>query len=90
MKRLLPLSALALSLAACDDVSAGGAIAGGIGLYAIGSLILLALLVYAVVDLVKQPYSTEKKLIWGAVILFIPYLGAILYLLLGKDKQSVI
>jgi hypothetical protein len=91
MNRLLPLSALALTLTACgDEVSAGEAVAGGIGIWAIGSIILLILLVIAVIDLIKKPYPIEKKLIWGAVILFIPYLGAIAYLLIGKDKQSVV
>jgi hypothetical protein len=89
--RLATLPALSLLLTACgDDVSGGEVIAGGIGIWAIGSIILFILLVIAVIDLVKKPYPIEKKLIWGAVILFIPYLGAIAYLLIGKDKQSVV
>lgn len=76
-------------LAGCDDVSAGGVLAGGIGIYLIGSIILLILLVYAVIDLVGKPYPIEKKLIWGAIILFIPYLGAIAYLLIGRNGKEV-
>ena len=77
-------------LAGCDDVSAGGVLAGGIGIYLIGSIILLILLVYAVIDLVSKPYPMEKKLIWGAIILFIPYLGAIAYLLIGRNGKEVV
>jgi hypothetical protein len=32
----------------------------------------------------------EKKLIWGAIILFIPYLGAIAYLLIGRNGKEVV
>ena len=73
-----------------EDVSAGEAVAGGIGIWAIGSILALILVVWAVMDLIKKPYPMEKKLIWGVVILVIPFLGAILYFLLGRNKQTVI
>ncbi len=81
---------LTILLAGCDDVSAGEAVGTGIGIWAIGSILAFILVVLAVVDLVKKPYPMEKKLIWGVVILIIPFLGAILYFLLGRNKQSVI
>lgn len=85
---LAPLSVL---FTACgEDVSAGEVIGAGIGIYVIGSILALILIVLAVLDLVKKPYPVEKKLIWGAVILVIPFLGAVLYFLLGRNKQSVI
>ncbi|THH39924.1 PLD nuclease N-terminal domain-containing protein [Neolewinella litorea] len=84
------LPALALLLTACgEEVSAGEAVAGGIGIWAIGSILLLILVVLAVIDLIKKPYPMEKKLIWGAIILFLPYLGAILYFLIGRNRSSV-
>ena len=86
---LLPL--LTLVLTACgEDVSGGEVIAGGIGIYLIGSLLALLLIVWAVLDLIKKPYPIEKKVIWGVVILLIPFLGAVLYLLIGRNKQSVV
>ncbi len=63
--------------------------AGGIGIWAIGSILLLIIVVLAVLDLLKKPYPMEKKLIWGAIILFIPYLGAILYFIIGRNGKEV-
>ena len=83
--------ALAALLTACgEDVSAGEAVGAGIGIWAIGSILAFILVVLAVVDLIKKPYPMEKKLIWGVVILVIPFLGAVLYFILGRNKQSVI
>ena len=91
IRRALPLTSLALALTACgEDVSAGEVLGAGIGIYVIGSILAFILVVLAVLDLVKKPYPMEKKLIWGAVILIIPILGAILYFILGRNKQSVI
>jgi hypothetical protein len=67
---------------------------GGIG----GSEIMLLLFfigiptvlwLWALVDLLSSDFaSSTNKLIWVAVILFLPILGAILYLLIGR-KQKV-
>lgn len=82
---------LAVLLTACgEDVSAGEAVGAGIGIWAIGSILAFILVVLAVLDLIKKPYPMEKKLIWGVVILVIPFLGAVLYFILGRNKQSVI
>ncbi|MGB3799609.1 MAG: PLD nuclease N-terminal domain-containing protein [Lewinella sp.] len=88
----LTLTALvAVLLTACgEDVSAGEAVGAGIGIWAIGSILAFILVVLAVLDLIKKPYPMEKKLIWGVVILVIPFLGAVLYFILGRNKQSVI
>ncbi|MEI9921211.1 MAG: PLDc N-terminal domain-containing protein [Bacteroidota bacterium] len=48
------------------------------------SAIYLALIVYAVIDLINSKRSTEQKLIWILVILLFPVLGAILYLLVSR------
>lgn len=91
LRRAFPLITLGLGLTACgEDVSAGEAIGAGIGIYVIGSILAFILIVLAVLDLIKKPYPLEKKLIWGAVILVIPFLGALLYFILGRNKQSVI
>lgn len=88
--RLLPALPLAALLTACgDEVSGGEIIAGGLGIYAIGSILALIIIVMAVLDLVKKPYPTEKKLIWGAIIFFIPFLGAIAYFIVGRNGKEV-
>ena len=86
----VPALLLAVLLTACgEDVSGGEIIAGGLGLYAIVSILAFIVVVLAILDLVKKPYPMEKKLIWGAIIFFIPFLGAILYFLIGRNKQEV-
>ncbi|WP_157976114.1 PLD nuclease N-terminal domain-containing protein [Lewinella sp. IMCC34191] len=94
IQQYIPISVtilLAVLLTACgEDVSAGEAVGAGIGIWAIGSILAFILVVWAVIDLVQKPYPMEKKLIWGVVILVIPFLGAVLYFILGRNKQSVI
>ncbi len=90
IRRFFPVLPLLTLLTACgEDVSAGEAVAGGIGIWAIGSILLLLIVVLAVLDLIKKPYPMEKKLIWGAIIIFIPYLGAILYFIIGRNGKEV-
>ena len=78
-------------LVACgEDVSGGEAIAG-IGLVGLLiGLVSLALIVYAVLDLIRQPYPASKKVVWGLVIFFIPFIGAIAYLLIGKGGSEIV
>ncbi|MCP9236235.1 PLD nuclease N-terminal domain-containing protein [Lewinella sp. JB7] len=90
IRRILPVLPFIVLLTACgENVSAGEAMAGGMGIMAIGGILALIIIVLAVLDLIKKPYPMEKKLIWGAIIFFIPFLGALLYFILGRNKQSV-
>jgi hypothetical protein len=47
-------------------------------------LLYLALIVYAVIDLLNSNRSSEQKLIWGLVIILFPLAGAIIYLLVSR------
>jgi len=47
-------------------------------------LLYLALIVYAVIDLLNSNRSREQKLIWGLVIILFPLAGAIIYLLISR------
>jgi hypothetical protein len=51
-------------------------------------LIILALLlpVFAIIHLMGKQWPTAKKLLWVAIILFIPYLGSIVYLVWGRNQ----
>ncbi|GAB2797171.1 FtsH-binding integral membrane protein [Hymenobacter luteus] len=49
-------------------------------------VIHLILAVYALFKLFQQPWSLGKKLIWGLIIFFFPFLGSLAFLLFGKDK----
>ncbi len=49
-------------------------------------LIQWALVIYALVDLVRREQTKGSKWLWLVVILFINFIGPILYLVLGRDE----
>ncbi|MBJ6120149.1 PLDc N-terminal domain-containing protein [Pontibacter sp. BT310] len=66
---------------------------GGIGPVEIIFLLLfiaapLVLWLWALIDLLRSNFSDNiTKLIWAVVIIFIPLLGALLYLLIGRNQK---
>ncbi len=69
----------------CTEEAARGVVAGSVALYAIGGIVLFLLVIFALVDIVKRSASTGKKLLWVLIILIIPFVGAILYFLMGRE-----
>jgi len=49
-------------------------------------LVILVLDVVAIVDALKSSITTGKKVLWIALIIFLPVIGLILYFLLGRKK----
>jgi Phospholipase_D-nuclease N-terminal len=47
-------------------------------------LIILALDIWAIVQILQRGGPTDKKILWILVILLLPVLGLILWLLLGR------
>ncbi|MDN7245029.1 PLD nuclease N-terminal domain-containing protein [Planococcus shenhongbingii] len=47
-------------------------------------VIQLGLMVFTLIDLVKNPNPKGPKWLWGAIIVFINILGPILYLAIGR------
>lgn len=47
-------------------------------------LLYIALIVYAVVDLLNSNRSREQKFIWAFVIILFPLAGAVIYLLISR------
>ena len=47
-------------------------------------LIILALDIWAIVQILQRGGPTDKKILWILVILLLPALGLILWLLLGR------
>lgn len=44
--------------------------------------------IWAIIDLLKSNFSdSTNKLIWALVIIFIPFFGAILYLIVGRGQK---
>ena len=51
--------------------------------------IQLALLVFALVDLVKRKrVKGGNKILWGAIIILIDIIGPIIYLLFGREEDD--
>ena len=59
---------------------------GGQELIIIG--ILLGIYIFVLVDILKSEFRGYNKIIWILLVLFLPALGTILYLLIGR-KQKV-
>ena len=86
--RKAPLTAIATvaaatTLTACD--SAESFLGGSLLTVGIVGLVALALIIYAVLDLIKSPKPLTEKLLWGVAIWVLPFVGAIAYLIVGKD-----
>ena len=63
---------------------------GGQELIIIGILfvILFGIYIFVLVDILKSEFRGYNKIIWILLVLFLPALGTILYLLIGR-KQKV-
>ena len=63
---------------------------GGQELLVIGILfvILFGIYIFVLVDILKSEFRGYNKIIWILLVLFLPALGTILYLLIGR-KQKV-
>ncbi|NIK93602.1 PLDc_N domain-containing protein [Mangrovimonas sp. CR14] len=60
-----------------------------IGLFIWQALLLLSigLWIYCLIDILKNKFAQNDKLIWVLVVIFIPLLGSLLYLFIGKNKK---
>lgn len=44
---------------------------------------------WAIIDLLKRDFSNStNKLIWALIIIFVPFIGSILYLIIGRKQKS--
>lgn len=50
-------------------------------------IIQLALVVFALVDLIRRPRTKGPKWMWVLIILFINFIGPIVYLIVGRDES---
>lgn len=46
--------------------------------------IQLALMIFAMIDLIKIPRTNGPKLMWGAIIVVVNIIGPILYFVIGR------
>jgi len=61
----------------------------GIGIVGLIILVLLFLLLplIALVDVLMNEFTGSNKIIWVVLILFLPFLGAFLYFLVGTRQK---
>ena len=67
----------------------GGLFAGGMFLVAmLVSLLSLVLLIWALVDAIKNPrLSDNERIVWVLVIIFVGCIGPVLYLVIGRNNS---
>lgn len=52
------------------------------------NLLLFILLIWAIVDLVRSEFKdSTNKIIWALVIIFVPLIGPVLYLVIGRKQK---
>lgn len=49
-------------------------------------LVSIALWMYAITNLLKSSFEKDDKLIWLLVIIFIPIIGSLFYVFIGKKE----
>lgn len=50
-------------------------------------LFFTGLWIYCLADVVNNKFINNEKLIWILVVILVPFIGSILYLLIGKKKK---
>lgn len=64
----------------------------GIGLWEISLIFFLAvpflLMIWAIIDLTKREFKdSTNKIIWALAVIFIPFFGALVYLIFGTQQS---
>lgn len=82
-----------LAQAAPDHINVGGPLLLGGGMmllmFVLG-LISLAIWVWALIDAIQNPgLNPTERLIWVLVIVLTNLIGAILYLLIGRNRRAM-
>jgi len=49
-------------------------------------LVVLVLDIIAIIDVLKSSVATGKKVLWIILILVLPFVGMVLYFLIGKKQ----
>lgn len=45
--------------------------------------------IIALVDILKNNFQKDNKLIWIVVVVFLPILGAVLYFIIGRNQKTI-
>jgi len=49
--------------------------------------ISILLWIYSLIDILKNSFEKNDKIIWALVVLLVPILGSILYILIGRKRK---
>lgn len=82
----VPAMAVLLSLLAAPLLTACGSGRRADGSLSIFGVLYLIIAVAAFLSLIKQDWSTGKKIIWGLIIWFFPFGGSIIYFLFSGRR----
>lgn len=62
-----------------------------IGIYELAVLIFLLLIflpfIIAFIDILKSDFSGNNKIVWLLAVIFVPFIGAIAYLIIGRKQK---
>ena len=85
-----PMSSIPLFLAQAADNSAGAGVFFGLGAFALILAIIAGLFwLWMLIDaLTNSRLDGTMKIVWGAVIFFFPFIGALIYLFVGRRGSS--
>lgn len=61
---------------------------GGIEILFLLYVSLIALWIVALVSCLRNNFDVNLKIIWVLVIIFVPFLGSILYLTIGRNQRT--
>lgn len=52
----------------------------------LGVLLVAILSIYSIIDCLKTQTDPSKKALWAVLIIILPFIGSVLYLLVGKKQ----
>ncbi len=53
-------------------------------------IVSLILMIIALVDILKSNFRGNNKIVWIIVVILLPFLGSILYFIIGKKQKTII
>lgn len=52
-------------------------------------LIAIGLWVYCLIDVLRNKFEHNDKIIWTLAVILLPILGSVLYLFIGRNKKLI-
>jgi tryptophan-rich sensory protein len=54
---------------------------------ALSVIAMLALIAWSFIDILRSDFPAAEKPIWLVLVLLMPFVGAVLYMLIGRNKK---